>query len=158
RPTTAVAAVRRQGETMFLKAHGTDPHAPSLIGSMSKPITGACIGTLIRDGKLGFTTSLREALSGFFRAHGPPADSRLENVTMEQLLTHRSGLLGNDEGDPMQEMWRRGAANGTAHIASVEPLLAEHFKYRLASEPGHRASYSNTGFVVLSAIIEEATG
>ena len=45
---------------MFLKGHNADPRAPSLIGSMSKPITGVCIATLIRDGKLTFTTPLRE--------------------------------------------------------------------------------------------------
>ena len=157
-PTTAIAAVRRDGETLFLKGHNADPRAPSLIGSMSKPITGACIATLIRDGKLGFTTPLRDALAGFFRRHGPPADRRLESVTIEQLLMHRSGLAGNDENDPMQEMWRRGAAQGTAHIASPEPLLTEHFKHPLAYAPGSHNSYTNTGFIVLSAVIEEATG
>src|SRR5918993_2040947 len=72
RPATAVVAVRRDGETIFLKGHNADPHAPSLIGSMSKPITGVCIATLIRDGKLAFTTPLRDALAGFFRRHGAP--------------------------------------------------------------------------------------
>jgi CubicO group peptidase (beta-lactamase class C family) len=158
RPATAIVAVRRNGETIFLKGHNADPRAPSLIGSMSKPITGACIGTLIRDGKLAFTTPLRDALAGFFRRHGAPADRRLEDVTIEQLLTHRSGLAGNDDNDPMQEMWRRGAANGTAHVASPEPLLAEHFKHPLTHDPGSHSTYTNTGFVVLSAVIEEATG
>ena len=124
---------------------------------MSKPITGVCIATLIRDGKITFTMPLREALAGFFRRHGAPADRRLEDVTIEQLLTHRSGLLGNDEDDPMQEIWRRRAAQGTAHLASPEPLLAEHFKHPLAYAPGSHSSYSNTGFVLLSAVIEEAT-
>jgi CubicO group peptidase (beta-lactamase class C family) len=158
RPATAVVAVRRDGETIFLKGHNTDPRAPSLIGSMSKPITGACIATLIRDGRLDFTTPLRDALAGFFRRHGAPADRRLESVTIEQLLTHRSGLLGNDDNDPMQEMWRRGAVNGRAHVASPEPLLVEHFRHRLTHDPGTHSSYTNTGFVVLSAVIEEATG
>lgn len=158
RPATAVAAVRRDGETIFLKGHDADPRAPSLIGSMSKPITGACIATLIRDGKLTFTTPLRHALAGFFRRHGAPADRRLENVTIEQLLNHRSGVAGNDENDPMQEMWRRRGVQGLAHIASPEPLLVEHFKHPLAHAPGTHSSYSNTGFVVLSAVIEEVTG
>jgi CubicO group peptidase (beta-lactamase class C family) len=158
KPTMAIAAVRRHGETVFLTGHNADPRAPSLIGSMSKPITGACIATLIRDGKLSFTTPLREALAGFFRRHGPPADRRLEGVTIEQLLTHRSGLAGNDENDPMQEMWRRRAAQGLAHLASPAPLLAEHFKHPLAYEPGTHSSYTNTGFVVLTAVIEEASG
>src|SRR5262245_22201214 len=158
RPTMAIAAVRQHGETVFLRGHNADPRAPSLIGSMSKPITGVCIATLIRDGKLGFTTPLREALGGFFRRHGPPADRRLEGVTIEQLLTHRSGLAGNDENDPMQEIWRRRAAQGLSHLASPAPLLAEHFKHPLAYEPGTHSSYSNTGFVVLTAVIEEASG
>ena len=71
---------------------------------------------------------------------------------------HRSGLAGNDEDDPMQEIWRRRAAEGLAHVASIEPLLAEHFKHPLAHAPGSHSSYSNTGFVVLSAVIAEATG
>ena len=158
RPATAIAAVRRHGETVFLKGHNADPRAPSLIGSMSKPITGVCIATLIRDGKLTFTTPLRDALAGFFRRHGAPADRRLLSATIEQLLMHRSGLAGNDEDDPMQEIWRRRAAEGLAHVASIEPLLAEHFKHPLAHAPGSHSSYSNTGFVVLSAVIAEATG
>jgi CubicO group peptidase (beta-lactamase class C family) len=158
RPTTAIAAVRRNGKTIFLRGQGTDPRAPSLIGSMSKPITGACIATLIRDGKLSFTTPLGEALAGFFRRYGPPADRRLEGVTIEQLLTHRSGLLGNEEGDPMQAMWRDHAARGLSHVAAPQPLLAEHFKHPLAYEPGTHSSYTNTGFVVLSAVIEETSG
>ena len=158
RPTTAIAAVRRHGETVFLAGHNADPRAPSLIGSMSKPITGVCIATLIRDGKLTFTTPLRDALAGFFRRHGAPADRRLLDVTIEQLLMHRSGLLGNDEGDPMQDMWRRRAAQGLAHDASLAPLLVAHFKHPLAYEPGSHSSYTNTGFVVLSAVIEELSG
>src|SRR5688572_26596556 len=59
RPATATAAVRRQGTTVFLRGHNADPNAPSLIGSMSKPITGVCTATLIRDGRLTFTTPLR---------------------------------------------------------------------------------------------------
>ena len=123
--------------SIFLKGHDADPRAPSLIGSMSKPITGVCIATLIRDGKLAFTTPLRDALAGFFRRHGPPADRRLESVTIEQLLTHRSGLAGNDDDDPMQDIWRRRAAQGLAHVASPEPLLAEHFKHPLAYDARH---------------------
>ena len=152
RPTTAIVAVRWHGETVFLKGHGVDPRAPTLIGSMSKPITAVCVARLIDDGKLAFTTPLREALSGFFRRHGPPADRRLESVTIEQLLTHRSGLAGNDEGDPMQDIWRRRAAQGFAHVASPEPLLVEHFRHPLVYAPGSSAAYTNTGFVVLTAV------
>ncbi len=156
RPTTAILVVRRQGKTVFLKGHGVDPRAPSFIGSMSKAITGACVATLIRDGKLSFTTPMRQALAGFFRRHGPPSDRRFENVTIEQLLTHHSGLRGNEEGDPIHDIWRRRAERGMGHLVSPEPLLVEHLKTRLLYNPGTKESYSNIGFVVLTAAIEEA--
>ena len=122
--------------SIFLKGHNADPRAPSLIGSMSKPITGVCIATLIRDGKLTFTTPLREALAGFFRRHGAPADRRLAERDDRAASGAPLGPAGNDEDDPMQEIWRRRAAQGLAHIASPEPLLVEHFKRPLAHEPG----------------------
>ena len=160
RPQTGVVVVRRQGKTVFARGHAVDPHALSLIGSMSKPITGACIGTLVRDGKLAFTTPMRQALAGFFRRNGPPPDRRFETVTVEQLLMHRSGLRGNDDqGDPIHAIWQRRADAGMAYLASPEPLLVEHLKTtRLQSNPGTKETYSNTGFVVLTAVIEEATG
>ena len=160
RPTTGAVVVRRQGKTVFARGHGVDPGARSLIGSMSKPITGACIATLVRDGKLAFTTPMRQALAGYFRRYGLPSDRRFESVTVEQLLTHRSGLRGNDaDGDPIYAIWQRRADRGVAHDAAPEPVLAEHLKStRLRRNPGEAETYSNTGFVALTAVIQEATG
>jgi CubicO group peptidase (beta-lactamase class C family) len=39
-----------------------------------------------------------------------------------------------------------------------QPLLAEHLKLSLVREPGSRESYSNTGYVALTVIIEEKSG
>src|SRR5262249_1417950 len=72
-PDTAILVVRKAGK-VFARGHGVRPDSLSLIGSMSKPITAACIATLLRDGKLLFTTPMREALSAFFRSHGRPSD------------------------------------------------------------------------------------
>ena len=63
KPATAIMAVRRGGETVSARAHDVDPLKPTLIASLSKPITGACIATLIRDGKLSFTTPLRDVMA-----------------------------------------------------------------------------------------------
>src|SRR3569623_778436 len=61
-PNHAILVVRRDGKTVFAKGVRADPMAPTMIASLSKPITGACVATLIRDGKVGFTTRLREGL------------------------------------------------------------------------------------------------
>ncbi len=111
-PQTAILVVRRGGKTVFARAHNTDANGPSLIGSMSKAITGACVATLIRDGKLSFATPMREALADFFRSHGRPLDPRFADVTIEQLLTHRSGLHDNSADDPLMAIRRERIAHG----------------------------------------------
>src|SRR3954464_2426919 len=97
----AVVVVRRAGKIVYRDAvGGADPTTPVHLASLSKAITGACIATLIRDGKLGFDTPLSSALAKFFAANGRPADPRLPGVTVAQLLTHRAGFPGNpDHGD-----------------------------------------------------------
>src|SRR5262245_46264324 len=158
KPKTAILVVRRGGKTVFIKGHGTDPEKPSLLASLSKMITGVCLATLVRDGKVTFTTPMREALAKFFKRHGRPADPRFEDATVEQLLVHRSGIAGNPDGDPLSKIWRARAEKGQGHLASPQPLLAEHLKNPLKREPGSQFAYSNTGYLVLTAIIEEKSG
>jgi len=157
-PRTAILVVRRNGKTVFQKGHNADPAKPTFIASLTKSYTGICVATLIRDGKLAFTTPMKDALPKLLRQIGPHADSRFPDVTVEQLLTHRSGLLGNSDGDPIHGYIRRLAAAGQGGNGSVQPMLAEHYKNRLVRDPGGNASYSNTGYVTLTAIIEERTG
>jgi CubicO group peptidase (beta-lactamase class C family) len=158
-PQRAILVVRRNGKTVFAKGVGADPNQPTLIASLSKPITGACVATLIRDGKLSFTTRLRAALSQFFRRYGEPADRRLEGVTVEQLLVHRSGLVGNGEDDPLYGEMNKRASAGKGYLAAVRSLLSGYLlKLHLIRDPGRQYSYSNTGYEVLSAMIEEKTG
>jgi CubicO group peptidase (beta-lactamase class C family) len=45
RPDTAILVVRKAGSTVSSRGYQVSPDSPSLIGSMSKAITGACIAT-----------------------------------------------------------------------------------------------------------------
>ena len=158
KPATAIMAVRQSGRTVFVGSHGTEARQPTLIGSLSKAITGACIATLVRDGRLAFDTPMREALAGFFARHGRPRDTRFETVTVEQLLVHRSGMLGNDDGDPLYAIRQARAERGLGHGAAPQVQLAEHLNHRLARDPGGDFAYSNSGYIALSALIEERSG
>src|SRR5205814_5588265 len=132
---------------------------PVLLASLSKAITGACIATLVNSGKLTFDTPLSRALASYFQRNGRPADPRLERATIAHLLTHRSGLPGRDDGND--------AATGTILKAYLvdhsprEPLPASYLSAvlatRLARDPGKDFSYSNAGYMVLGAVIEQAT-
>jgi CubicO group peptidase (beta-lactamase class C family) len=158
-PNNAILVVRRDGRTVFAKGHGADPMKPVMIASLSKPITGACVATLIRDGKVSFTTRLREGLSRFFHRYGAPADQRLAGVTVEQLLVHRSGLMGNGDDDPIYGVMNKRAYTGKGYLSHIQAVLSEYLtKLHLIRQPGTKYAYSNTGYEVLSAMIEERTG
>ena len=158
-PKTAILVVRRGGKTVFAKGYGADPMKPTLIASLSKAITGACVATLVRDGKLAFTTPLRDAMPQFFKQYGAPVDERLYQATVEELLTHRAGLRGNADDDSIYGVFAKRAIGGHGWQAAPKMVLGEYLlKDRLARHPGGRYSYSNTGYEILSAIVEEQTG
>jgi CubicO group peptidase (beta-lactamase class C family) len=158
-PKTAILVVRRGGKTVFAKGYGADPQKPTLIASLSKAITGVCIATLVRDGKLAFTTPLRDAMPQFFKQYGAPVDARLYQATVEELLAHRAGLRGNADDDSIYGVFAKRASAGHGWQVTPETVLSEYLlKDRLARHPGGRYSYSNTGYEILTAIIEEQTG
>jgi CubicO group peptidase (beta-lactamase class C family) len=158
-PQSTILVVRRGGKTVASRGYNADPAGPTLIDSMSKAITAACTATLIRDGKLSFMTPMRVALSDFFRQYGRPVDRRFEDVTVEQLLTHRSGLHDNRAGDPLIAIRRERIAQHLADVASPQPVLTAYVTQNsLVSVPGRTFGYSNTGYLALSAVIEERAG
>lgn len=155
---TAILVIRRGGRVVASYGHKVDANGPSLIGSMSKPITAVAIATLIRDGRLSFTTPMRTALAGYFKRYGQPADPRFLDVTVEQLLVHRSGMRGNPDGDPVHKARQDRAMRGEGSRDVPQPILAELLKHPLKREPGKEASYSGGGYFALGAVIEQTTG
>ena len=79
-----------------------------------------------------------------------PNQEVAENVTIHQLLTHSSGLM-----DFVSQEWREISKDQLKEIDDYLPLFVDK---PLLFEPGTRASYSNSGFIVLGMIIEESTG
>ena len=56
-------------------------------GSITKPMTAVLIGQLIDEGKISLQTKIKDLLPKKFKIH-----PSLENVTVTQLLGHRSGV------------------------------------------------------------------
>ncbi|WP_243056570.1 serine hydrolase [Nocardioides sp. SR21] len=106
------------------------------IGSVTKQFTAAAIVTLQSMGRLDVHDRIGRHLDGV------PRDKRA--ITVEQLLTHTSGLVGSLGGD--------------YEPLSRDDLLREAFASELRSEPGSRYFYSNVGYSLLAAIIETASG
>ena len=106
------------------------------IGSITKPITAAAILLLVEGQKL----DLDDPLSMFF----PNAPFDKSEITIHQLLTHSSGLP-NIIGDDYEQ-------NLTKDV-----FLKRAFRAKLKFKPGTSYNYSNTGYSLLAAIIEQIT-
>lgn len=110
--------------------------APSYwLASVSKQFTAAAILTLVEAGRV----SLDDPVSRFF----PEAPADKATITLQQLLTHQSGLP------------QAYAADGiTERDAAARAVLATP----LASSPGSGFRYSSDNYSLLAMVVEIASG
>lgn len=108
------------------------------IRSMTKPITGAAIQILIDEGRLRLDSRVAEYLPGFDN------DDSL-NITIEQLLTHRSGL-------PLSILTAADEYETLFSMANTTGIIGPEI------EPGSKYWYSDAGTEVLGAIVEVESG
>jgi CubicO group peptidase (beta-lactamase class C family) len=106
------------------------------IGSVSKQFTAAAVVKLQMQGRLRVT----DPIDRFFA--GVPADKR--GITVRHLLTHTAGLVDalGDDYDPLTR----------------EAMVTEALTSTLRTRPGPRYHYSNLGYSLLAAIIEQVSG
>ncbi len=120
------------------------------IGSVSKPITATVIATLVEDRMLHWETTIGEAL--------PELAGRIKedyrDVTLEQLLSHRAGILPWEEDEeiaaapPVTGSPTEQRASASLWLLSQPPVVA----------PGTEHVYSNAGYMIAAAMAEKATG
>lgn len=106
------------------------------IGSVSKQFTAAAVVKLRMQGLLRVTDTLGDFLADV------PADK--SGITVRHLLTHTSGLV-DSLGDDYEPLGR-------------EEMLSAALATDLQASPGDRYHYSNLGYSLLAAIVEEASG
>jgi CubicO group peptidase (beta-lactamase class C family) len=135
------------------RAHGI-PNTPGTVfglASGAKGFTALTVMSLVTEDRLSLTTLVREVLGEDL----PLID---DAVTVEQLLTHRSGI-----GDYFDEDIERPI---TDHVLTVpvneldttEAFLRVLDGYPMKFAPGERFSYCNGSFVVLALIAERVAG
>ena len=148
--SSASVAVVRNGEIVLAKAYGMariDPPAPATaamrypIGSISKQFVAAAVVMLAQEGKLGLDDPIARFL---------PEVTRADDITARQLLSHTSGI---------RDYWPQDYVPPTMRepIGTAE-LIARHAHQPLDFEPGTQWQYSNTGYVIAGAIVEQAGG
>lgn len=107
------------------------------IGSITKPLTATLVLKLAEEGLLALDDPLAKHLAGV------PEDKR--GITLAHLLTHSAGLFELSRELPDTEWIAR------------EDLLATVLEAPLEFEPGSRYAYSNAGYSVLAAVVEQVT-
>ena len=112
------------------------------LGSMNKMFTGVAIVQLAEQRKLSFDDTIDHYLPDY-------PHEIASKVTIHHLLTHTSGM-GTYFNERFDKVW--------AELRAVEDFIPLFRDDPLSFEPGERYQYSNSGFILLGAIIERVTG
>ena len=149
---SGVVLVAKDGEPIFHKAYGyADKKAGRRnrkdtkfnLGSINKLFTMVAVYQLLDAGKLGLDDTIGKYLPQF-----PP--SVADSVTVKHLLDHRSGWAA---------YWDNPTWNARrAELRSLDDYMDFIKDIPLDFEPGTRKQYSNTGYEVLGAIVQAASG
>ena len=109
------------------------------IASVSKSFVAVSILQLVEAGKL----TLDQTIDKYF-----PDMPNAELITIHHLLTHTSGLYSGDD------------LTNYSQVTTVDEIIAPAFKSSnlYYEEPGTYSIYSNLGYDVLGAIIEQVSG
>ena len=149
-PGAAVIVVR-EGKVIFRRGYGmanlelgvpVEPDMVFRLGSITKQFTAVAILMLAEQGKL----SLDDDLSKFL----PDYPTKGQRITIEHLLAHTSGIKNYTALPEWLAGWRKDMT--VKEIVNLFKDQPQDFA------PGERWSYSNSGYFLLGAIIEKASG
>ncbi len=147
----AAVLVKWQGEVVLRKGYGMAqmdlgiPVAPEQvfeIGSVTKQFTAAIVLRLAEQGKLALADPVTKFL--------PDATFGGTTITLEQLLSHTAGVPNYTDMPEWIPRWREDMSFAT--------LFALFKDKPLDFPPGTLWNYSNSGYVLLGAVIEKVTG
>lgn len=132
------------GEAELNPERPVEPDTVFVVGSITKTFVSALILQLAEEGLL----SLDDRLSRWL-----PDYPRAARITLRHLLSHTSGIYNYFE-HPEYNTTIFGQPN---RLWTPDEIL-DRFVNEPYFEPGTGYHYSNTGFVLLGLVIEEATG
>jgi CubicO group peptidase (beta-lactamase class C family) len=121
------------------------------IASGMKGLTALAVVSLVADGMFDLPTSARSLLG----ADLPLID---DGVTIEHLLSHRSGIGDYLDEGPMRDITDYVMTVPVHQLATTEQYLAVLGGHPTVFPPGARFAYCDGGYVVLALISERASG
>lgn len=140
--------VTKAGEVVA--EYGRSPHTPTTLHDMrssTKSVTALLVGGAIDRGLL---TGVDASVADFFPEMTVPASWSSRRLTIEDLLTMRSGLDCND--------WDSKSPGNEEKMYDTSDWLRFFFSIEAVEPAGERFSYCTAGVVVLGEIVARASG
>lgn len=131
----------------------TSPWLEYRLASVSKTFTATAVMRLVEQGSVQLDTPAWNYVSAFMAAE--PADARIKQVTVRQLLTHSWGLDRAVSPDPMGSWYLE---NGKTLTSCKDVLRYRLLRMTLDFTPGARYAYNNTGYCWLDLLAETVDG
>ncbi|MCK6453387.1 MAG: beta-lactamase family protein [Alphaproteobacteria bacterium] len=123
------------------------------LGSNTKAMTSLLAAMLVEEGALGWGATVGERFPELGKAFAPD----VAGITLEQLLSHTSGIPGDNAAQEklLAESYEQDALN----LDELRYWVAERLvALPLKSKPGERFEYANMGYLLASAMLERAAG
>ena len=157
---SGVVRVDRAGETELCAAYGLADRAhgiPNTVetrfatASGTKSLTALAVMCLVERGTLGLDTTARSLLGDDLPLVG-------DDVTVEHLLAHRSGIGDYLDEDAVGSVSDYVLAVPVHELATAEQYLSVLDGHPTVSPAGERFAYNNGGYVLLALLAERASG
>ena len=155
------AAVAKDGKIIAAGAAGVRKAGTNIpvtindrfhIGSDTKAFTALLAAMLVEEGKLTWHTTIGEVFPELLGK----MDMGIRQVTLEQLLSHTSGIPTDNEevlSVYREAMFQEGNLDDMRYW-----LVSNWVKKPLTFQSGSQFSYSNMGYTIAGAMIERKTG
>lgn len=150
---SGTALVARRGRIIYERAFGlaniewnipNDANTKFEIGSMTKQFTALLVLQFVQEGKIRLEGHLSDYLPYYRKETG-------SLVTISELLSHTSGIPSFTSAPGFLD----GPASRIHH--TVREFVQEYCSGDLQFEPGTKFEYSNSGYFLLGAVLEQIT-
>ncbi len=120
-----------------------DPETRFNLGSGNKMFTAIAIAQLAEKGKLTYFDPISKYFPDF------PDPEFAKKATIHNLLSHTSGI---------NEYWTEDFDKNAKEIRNIDQMLPWVYKVGTDFEPGTKARYCNSNFILAGSIVEKVSG
>ena len=143
--STGIIMIEAAGARKFKSAEKVTPDDRLHLGSCTKAMTSAMLGSLVQDGQMEWDMTLAEV----FPDLKDSLDQSYSNVTLHQLCTHRSGINAN-----ASDYFAYDSLDVTT---ARQKIMIDNLRNASKIETG-QFEYSNLGYMIAGHMAEKITG